>query len=438
MTEQTHDLTMPAFGADMATGTLIEWQVNEGDEVKRGDVIAVIETNKGAIELDIFEDTTIDKLLVEVDDEVKVGTPIARLRGPGPEPDIAQDVSADVAPAVSLDVVAEPENDETMPPIAEAEVKKKDVIKKDIVEPASPVPMNVTKGEFVLASPAARYQARIHDIDLASLAASKTQPITLHDLPVTGVVEQAQPAPVSRAPSKASKSTVDEKQMMRDAISDTVTLSKQSIPHYYLSHRLDVTALQAFVSRFNQDKEPQDRVLLAAPMLTAIARLLAKHTQLNGQYLNNQFVSSPSVHLAHAVNIRGSGLIMPVIRDAHQYDAPTLMQLITNQVAQARRGRLPMSQLTGATCCVSSIGERGAEQMSAIILPPQVAIVALGSPHQEALVIDGEVKVRDVIIASLAADHRVSDGHVGAKFLYQLNNLLQQPEQLWTESNYTS
>jgi pyruvate dehydrogenase E2 component (dihydrolipoamide acetyltransferase) len=97
-----------------------------------------------------------------------------------------------------------------------------------------------------------------------------------------------------------------------------------------------------------------------------------------------------------------------------------------------------MSQLTGATCCVSSIGERGAEQMSAIILPPQVAIVALGSPHQEALVIDGEVKVCDVIISSLAADHRVSDGHIGAKFLFQLNNLLQQPELLWTENNYTS
>lgn len=94
-----------------------------------------------------------------------------------------------------------------------------------------------------------------------------------------------------------------------------------------------------------------------------------------------------------------------------------------------------MSQLTGGTCCVSSVGERGAEQMSAVILPPQVAIIALGSPHQQALVVDGELKVRDVIIAGLSADHRVSDGHIGAKFLYQLNKLIQKPEQLWTESN---
>lgn len=404
MTKQTHDLVMPAFGADMATGTLIEWLVKEGDEVKRGDVVAVIETNKGAIELDVFEDTVIDKLLAKVDDEIRVGTSIARLRGPGPKTS---------------------ENEQETLPTDEFD----EAMAKEVEGSAQPPSLNAepvsADDSFVLASPAARYQAKIRNLNLSEFVKKQGAPVTLKDL--VGEPEKAE--------EKTVKTEDRSKQMMREAISDTVSLSKQTIPHYYLSHRLDITALQHFVSEFNQDKPAEDRVLLAAPMLVAIARLLAKQPQLNGLYVEGSFQPSSVVHLAHAVNVRGSGLIMPVIRDAEQHDASTIMNIITHQVAEARRGRLPMSQLTGGTCCVSSVGERGAEQMSAVILPPQVAIIALGSPHQQALVVDGELKVRDVIIAGLSADHRVSDGHIGAKFLYQLNKLIQKPEQLWTESN---
>ncbi len=399
MKQPTHDLTMPAFGADMATGTLIEWQVKEGDHVKRGDVIAVVETNKGAIELDIFEDTVIDKLLVKVGEEIRVGTSIARLIGPP-----LQSTQKDQTESLNTEKLPE---DEAQPPIR-------------IATPAD----NLEKQDaFVLASPAARQWAKENQLDLSQLANKKKAPITLKDVL----------APNKR-PENINKSQGETKQMMRQAISDTVSLSKQTIPHYYLSHRLDVTALKNHLSNYNQDKEAESRILLAAPVLIAIARTLVKHQQLNGQYINQKFIPQSPVHLAHAVNIRGSGLIMPVIHDAQSLDVTTIMQTITQQVTQARRGRLPMSQLTQATCCVTNIGERGAEQMWPIIQPPQVAIIALGSPHQEALVIENQVQIRDVITATLAADHRVSDGHIGAKFLYQLNLLLQLPESLWTEN----
>jgi len=406
MTKQTHNLVMPAFGADMATGTLIEWQVKAGDSVKRGDVVAVIETNKGAIELDVFEDTAIDSLLAEVGDEVRVGTVIARLVGPGPEAPTDPEVTQEEPPSQVESVTA---------PVTTA--------------PASTAKSSA-EGSFVLASPAARHQAKVNGLDLAEIANTHSGPITLSDLPFDDSAKiTSEQKPASTTPTSSAK------QMMREAISDTVSLSKRTIPHYYLTHRLDITALKAYLSEFNQDKEPQGRVLLAAPMLCAIARLLSEHSQLNGVYSSGRYTASSSVHLSHAVNVRGTGLIMPVIRDADQLDALQIMQVITKQVTEARRGRLPMSQLSGGTCCVSSIGERGAEQLLPVILPPQVAIIALGSPHQEPLVIDGEVTVRDVILSSLAADHRVSDGHIGAKFLYQLNKLIQQPERLWTESN---
>jgi pyruvate dehydrogenase E2 component (dihydrolipoamide acetyltransferase) len=409
---------MPAFGADMATGTLIEWQVAAGDSVKRGDVIAVIETNKGAIELDIFEDTIIEALLVEVGDEVQVGSRIATLQGPAADENNDSDKEEPEGLATSEERVVESAN------AAKAAKQVETPMPSDSSTP-------LENSNFVLATPAARHQAANLGIDLTILASQHNRPIRLQDLP--NEEQAAAPGQVSSVSEPTAQP--DAKQMMRDAISDTVTLSKQTIPHYYLSQRLDITELQHFVTTYNQDKEPDQRVLLAAPLLTAVAQLLHKHSQLNGQYLNKRFVPSKSVHLSHAVNVRGTGLIMPVIRDAQTFDAVRMMQMITQQVAQARRGRLPMSQLTGATCCVSSIGERGAEQMSAIIQPPQVAIVALGSPHQQALVIEDEIKVRQVVVATLAADHRVSDGHIGAKFLYQLNKLIQQPESLWTDNN---
>ncbi|WED23180.1 2-oxo acid dehydrogenase subunit E2 [Vibrio sp. JC009] len=407
MTQQTHDLTMPAFGADMATGTLIEWQVEQGQEVRRGDIIAVIETNKGAIELDIFEDTVIEGLLVEVGEEISVGTPIAKLRGPATQ-----------------------ESEDTPDEAVEAESEELVINAPDPVQSVPEIAVVETSSDFILASPGARYAARQNNINLAEVSRGNTSPVTLKDLTVSGTATET----VTKSQLKPEPQS-DPEALMRQAISDTVTLSKQTIPHYYLSQRLDITKLQEYLIDYNGDKEPEDRLLLAAPLITAVARLLAKHKALNGQFINGKFVQSKTVHLAHAVNIRGKGLIMPVIRDAQTFNAITVMQTITRQVAEARRGMLPMSQLTGATCCVSSIGERGAEQMSAIIQPPQVAIIALGSPHQEPLVINNQVEIRDVITSTLAADHRVSDGHVGAKFLYQLNQLIQKPEQLWTVNN---
>lgn len=445
MAGETHDLKMPAFGADMATGTLIEWQVEPGDTVRRGDVIAVIETNKGAIELDIFEDTVIDALLVDVGDEICVGASIARLQGAAQQPDnvlpdSTQNKDEQTAP------VAEPQQVETEPAsetinFPEQSEHQTIINKTDITgadkEAHQKNIQSSTGNAFIPATPAARQYAREQHSDLSAIAAGLNRPVTLNDLINATVVASAQSDQAKPREGKP-QSSGDAKQLMRQAISDTVSLSKRTIPHYYLSQRLDITELQAYTANYNTDKQVEERILLAAPLMTAIARLLAKHSQLNGVYIDDNFQPGQTVHLAHAVNVRGSGLTMPVIRNAEKHPAPAMMQVINRQVTEARRGRLPMSQLTGATCCVSSIGERGAEQMWAVILPPQVAIIALGSPHKEAVVVEGRVEVRDVVTAGLSADHRVSDGHIGAKFLYQLNQLLQQPEQLWIDKNSTN
>jgi pyruvate dehydrogenase E2 component (dihydrolipoamide acetyltransferase) len=430
MSSNEHDLNMPSFGSDMRKGSLTEWLIKEGDHIKRGDVVAIIETSKGAIELDIFEDSQVLKLLVKEGDKVAVGEPIARLRSATGTPTITNKNNNLTTSENALDSIT-PETHTS----------------KQAANKHLPIHKN-----FVLATPAARQLARHLQLSLSAIFAnnnnriitlamveqasqdqdSNSQFLSLTETPDKQVVSVEQNSDLDSLQHKPTHTKVGfDKNAMRQAISDTVTRSKREIPHYYLSQRLDITALQNHLLGYNNSVPVSQRLLLAAPLLCAIARLLITNKQLNGEYLEGQFQSSETVNLANAINLRGGGLVMPVIRDAQNLSVELMMEALKQQVARARNGSLVASQLSGGSCTVTSIGERGAEQMFAVIYPPQVAIIALGSPHQEVLVIDDAMHIRSVIDASLAADHRVSDGHIGARFLYQLNQLLQNPEGLW-------
>ncbi|WP_354623608.1 dihydrolipoamide acetyltransferase family protein [Psychromonas sp. MME2] len=406
-----HDLKMPSFGADMAKGTLVEWQVKKGDIIKRGDVIAVIETHKGAIDLDVFEDAIVEELLIKEGQQVTVGTAIATLR-----------TMNDSLETPSRQQHIDEHSNKTEP-------AEKVQINNTLTETHQP--KAALDSDFILASPAARALAAQQQLSLSRLAAENSQPLTL-TMVKKAITKTEEAEPPIQEKSAQRKSGFD-KNAMRQAISDTVTRSKQQIPHYYLSQRLDISALQSYLQNYNAQISVESRLLLNAPLLCAIARTLKTNPQLNGIYQDQQFIPSDSINLANAINLRGGGLVMPVIRDAQSLSAAAMMQQLKEQVARARTESLRASEMSNGSCTVTSIGDRGAEQMFAVIYPPQVAIIALGAPHQEALVIDDNIQIRSIINATIAADHRVSDGQVGARFLYQLNQLLQQPEQLWQE-----
>ncbi len=400
-------LKMPSFGADMAEGTLTEWKVAPGDAIHRGDVVAIIETHKGAIELDLFEEGLVDSLLISPGDKVAVGTPIARLRHPDESIVVPPDTAA---PVTEFPIEAPP---------------------KDAV-PAAPAagPQTIpppTGSDFIPASPAARMRAHQQGLSLADIQGSGPGgAIRLQDL--------QSPTPIPAPPAGG----VDF-QAMRQAIAATVTRSKREIPHYYLSHTLDLRRLEHYLSQYNRPLDAEQRLLLAAPLLCAVARTLRKHPPLNGLYEAGQFQPAAGVQLANAVNLRGGGLVMPIIRDAEHLAAPAMMQRLTELVIKARAGSLRHSELNGATCTVTSIGERGCEAIFGVIYPPQVAIIGLGKIHAAPLVEDdGTLVAASVMSASVAADHRVSDGHQGALFLHDLNHILQQPEALWTQANSSS
>jgi len=380
---------MPSLGADMETGTLVEWLVNPGDTVKRGDIVAVIETQKGAIEIEVFLDGVIEKLIAEIGQPLPVGAPMAEIR-------TTDDTAA-------TETVAPPQ-----PPIAKPEPR-----------PAAPSP---PPASGIAASPAARKRASERGIDLVALSGSGPGgAIVLAD------VEAAVPvAPKASATTDRGAFLAE----MRKAIATAMARSKREIPHYYVGHTVDLTTATDWLRATNAARPPEERVLMGAILMKAIALAAKEVPAMNGHFGADGFAPSHAVHLGLAVALRGGGLVAPAILDADRLSLARLMEAMRDVTARARAGRLKNSEMSSATLTFSGLGETGVETMAGIIVPPQVALITAGAPMPTALVRDGQVVAAQAVTLTLAADHRVSDGRVGAKFLTLIDQMLQQPEAL--------
>jgi pyruvate dehydrogenase E2 component (dihydrolipoyllysine-residue acetyltransferase) len=383
---------MPALGADMEAGKLVEWLVKPGQHVKRGEVVAIVETEKGAVEVEIWEGGTVDELIVELGTIVPEGTVLATLHGEGEAAPVAP------APAVARGPVA------PVAPIAPA---------------AKPAPVAVATERYKI-SPAARRKAQELGVDLAKLVPSGPEGvISLAD------VEQAAPAGVAPAPQPA-----DRMEAMRRAIAAAMSKSKREIPHYYLANSIDVTAAGTWLARENAARSVQNRLLFAAVLLRAVVLALKEVPELNGVWVDDRLQMSQQVHLGVGIALRGGGLVAPAIRNAQDKTIPEMMAAVSDLIRRARAGSLRSSELSEATVTVTNLGEQGTEAVYGIIYPPQVALVGFGRVSSRPWVVDGTVQVRDVVQATLSADHRASVGHRGAVFLSALDRLLQQPEKL--------
>jgi pyruvate dehydrogenase E2 component (dihydrolipoamide acetyltransferase) len=397
------EFRMPSLGADMEAGTLVEWLVKVGDWVKRGDVVAVVDTQKGAIEIETFQAGQIEKILVDLHSKVPVGTPLAQIRTEGEAKAVAAPPSAaaPVAPAAPVS-----------PPVPLA------------VAPAPPVAPAAAARPAV--SPAARRLAEERGIDLSSITGSGPGgAITYAD------VERRIGAPAAAAapPEKKKPPTLDFA-AMRAAIAAAMARSKREIPHYYLADQIDVTACEHWLAQKNAALPPDSRLLIGALAIKAVALACRRFPAFNGFYRDNKFEPSPVVHIGVAISIRGGGLTAPALHDADQLPLDELMARMRDLIQRTRAGRIRSSELSEPTITVSSLGERGVEALYGIIYPPQVAIVGLGKVVQRPWVIDGAIGPRSVVTLTLSGDHRVTDGHAGALFLAEIGKLLQEPDKL--------
>ncbi|MBF8221209.1 dihydrolipoamide acetyltransferase family protein [Halomonas sp. 328] len=422
------DFLMPSLGADMEAGTLVAWQVAPGDRVTKGQVVAVVETAKGAIDVEVFESGVVEACYVAPDTKVPVGTPLARI-GSGeriiteiPAAEIpAAEIPATEAPAAVATPTAEGAAPATAPPPRPEPVVAPATAPPPRPEPvAAPATAPVAADGRVMASPAARRRARELGVALTSLGGSGPEgAIVLRDLEqVAGGV----PRPVTRGGFDPDE--------MRRAIAATMSRAKREIPHYYLATTVDLHAAERWLTDYNRERPPEARLLMSALLMKATARALVRYPDLNGHYGEQGFQGAERVDLGMAIHLRGGGLIAPALADAATLDLPTLMTRLQDLVQRARRGGLRASEIGSPTATVTALGERGVDTVYGVIHPPQVAMIGFGSPRRRPMAVDELLAVRLAVDVSLAADHRVCDGHLGAQFLNEIDAQLQHPEAL--------
>ncbi|MGR5130741.1 dihydrolipoamide acetyltransferase family protein [Vibrio alfacsensis] len=461
------DITMPALGADMRDGTLLEWLIKPGDNIEKGDIIAVIETSKGAIDMESYHNGTISELLVEPEIKLPVGSVMARMESNSPTSE-ALDESALTSPIQATDKVSdspftyeEPAH-EALPIQDRASNTTNNTLNSQEIEPdETPFPPYIPPRKLrathsnldgqvpttneqersrpepephqkqkqkqrVFASPVVRKTAFRLGIDLSSLTGSGPKgAIVLRDLLSHLDSNEAKSLRKTETKNAASAAST-----MRQAISDAMTRSKQEIPHYYLAQEINLTHAQKWLTQQNQQREPEQRLLLPALLLTAIARQLVRFPQLNGFYHGGCFTPSTNINIANTISLREGGLVTPAILNADQLSIQQVMDSLRDITERGRHGRLRSSEISQGSITVTSIGERGADMLTGVIYPPQVAIIGLGRLRKAPIINNHKLEIGEVMTVTLAADHRVSDGISGARFLHALAKQLQHPEAL--------
>jgi pyruvate dehydrogenase E2 component (dihydrolipoamide acetyltransferase) len=390
------EFRLPSLGAEMDEGTLLEWKVQPGDVVRKGHVVAVVDTSKSAIDVEIWQEGTVWELALEPQQTVPVGTVMLRLLEAGETPGHAEAEKRRLAAEAGPAPAAAPS---PAAPLAAA--------------PAAPAVPDLRQR----VSPAARKRAAELEVDVTRIAGTGPKgAVTLEDIEKAAAA--ARPAPKDRGLE------------MRRAIGAAMARSKREIPHYYLATEVPLARATAWLAARNEGRPVTGRVLMAVPMLKAVALALRRYPDLNGFYRDGAFVPGGGIHAGVAISLRQGGLIAPAIRDVDVMGLDDLMRALADLVARARALTLRSSEMSDATITVTNLGDQGVEVVHGVIYPPQVALVGFGKPTERPWVEDGKMVVAPVVTLTLAADHRASDGHRGALFLAEVARLLQTPERL--------
>jgi pyruvate dehydrogenase E2 component (dihydrolipoamide acetyltransferase) len=441
----------------MDQATILEWRVAHGEEVGRGDIVALIDTEKSEIEVESWQSGVVDSFLAEVGDVVDVGTPILAFVGAdvtgrvgGGEPVVAAGAAA--VPAVGADVESPPADvtnegstvpgpavtpDSRRSPAAPSPLVRRlaeqhhldigrihgtgpggRVMRHDVESAATP--------RAGRASPRARRLAAERGMDLSAVVGTGPGGAVLAADLETAASEPRESTRAGEAPTPAG----DKGAAMRHAVAAIMERSNREIPHYHLAVDIDLGRALEWLAARNAERPPSERVLPAALLMKATALAAAAHGELNGFWVDGSFVPSHEVNLGVAVSLRGGGLLAPAIHDADRLDVAELMARLRDLVARTRAGRLRSSEMSDPTITVTNLGDRGPDLVHGVIYAPQVALVGFGRVRERPVVVEGVVVARPVVTATLAADHRATDGDRGARLLASVARNLEQPEEL--------
>jgi pyruvate dehydrogenase E2 component (dihydrolipoamide acetyltransferase) len=402
------DFTMPSLGADMEAGVLLEWLVEPGALVHRGDPVAVVDTDKAAIEVESFDDGVVERLLVEPGTRVAVGTPLARL---GPLTVTAGEPARPAAPPLRHHAAELGVDLATVRGSGPGgAVRRVDV---DAAAGAAPSRRRVT--------PYARRLAVELGVDLATLPDGDGT-VRAADVRRAAAVDGTQSD--HRAPPARGRD------VGRATIAASMARSKREIPHYYVGTTVDLQPTTDWLRTRNHDHPVKERIVPAAAVLRAAALAAREVPEVNGFWQDGGFVPGGGVHLGVAVRVRGGPLVAPALRHADTLALPDLMAALRDLVERARAGRFTRAELADPTLTVTDLGDQGVEEVYGVIHPPQVALLGVGRVAERPWAVEGMLAVRPVVRLTLSGDHRATDGATGARYLTTVDRLLQRPEDL--------
>ncbi|HSP83082.1 MAG TPA: dihydrolipoamide acetyltransferase family protein [Gillisia sp.] len=438
------EFLMPSLGADMEAGTLVEWRKKPGDLLKPGDIIAEVETQKGLIEIEVFEAGILDNYLIAEGDKVPVGTVMATIRPEGTAAEPAKKITErepTLHPIQEKEEAAEREF-----PVSAESISKKAPSKEISSEekPSEEKPSEEKPSEErsrIKISPLARTIAEKNNLDIYSLLGTgEGGAITKADVEkaMAAKEEDIHKKPTEQWPEKMVKEVgetpapvmkSDLQEGIRAAVAAAMSRSNREIPHYYLEKRIDMLAAMTWLKEANREREIAARLLPAVLLIKAVAKAIDSAPQLNAVWDNGLQLKN-EVNIGFVVSLRAGGLLVPAIRNADTKSLEEIMSALNDLITRARAMKLRSSELSESTITITSLGENGSDKVFGVIYPPQVAIVGFGSIVQEAVVNNGMLGIHPVVHVTLAGDHRATDGLTGSRFLEALNDHLQNPDAL--------
>lgn len=350
-----YEFKMPILGAEMTHGKLIEWKIKVGDQVKRHDIIAVIDTDKAAIEVESFGEGIVEKLLTNIGESVPVGTVMAIIHEPGEK------------------IISPKEHIATVPSLK--------------------------------ISPLARKLATQLGVDVSKVKGTG---------PGGAIVEDD-----IRKSASGGSVMEDHALSMRKVIAAAMSRSKREIPHYYLSNEMDMNSALTWLGQYNSSRSVTDRLVYVVLLIKAVVNTLKEFPEFNGYFINNEYKPSASIHIGMAISLRGGGLIAPALLNTDKMNLVEIMTNLNDLVCRTRSGKLKGGEISDSTITITNLGELGVDSVFGVIYPPQVALIGFG-----------KISSHKTLIATLAADHRITNGLLGSRFLSTLNQFLQEPEKL--------
>jgi len=441
------DVKMPKLSDTMEEGTVLEWKKQDGDEVKRGEVLAEIESDKASFEIEAEADGALH-IVVEKGQAVPVGQQIATIGEGAGEAAPAKKAPAKPKAETKPKAEAEPEPEEQVsspsgggPPAgrggerAEAEPEPEE----QVSSPSGGGPPagrggEKTESDGEKASPLARRLARERGVDLASIKGSGPGGrIVKEDVLAAGeqpaAAEKPKPAPAARRPEQDVE--IEEPTRMQATIARRMTQSKTTVPHFYVTVECQVDEAVKMRQQLKETVPGAERVTMTDMLMRACALALQRYPEVNASWVDGHFERKRRVSIGLAVPPeKGLGLLVPVVHDVDKKDLVALSIEARQVIERARAGRPSPGDLEGGTFSISNLGMYGVDEFNAIINPPEAGILAVGAIKDAPVVVDGQLKVGKVMRLTLSVDHRVYYGVTGAQFLGEVKRLVENPVSL--------